>query len=283
MLKNTLTLTIALVLCGGVKAAEPDLELCQAFAKARKLYVLKFASNTDQIPTSNGGSISFEQAVQAAWPEKEVITIKSDAYEDLDDVKDLFHTTLSLFIRSYVDLGSGSDAGSSTDIMVIQQGKPGLNPKKTVYALNLNLKNIVRTNTGERIGWVVNSMKQMVSVPFKGRHERYCFRSTDLRELLRDGTIYIDKNEMAERLWDPAELKKVYAHSAKVVDTAEWQKALVDKEEGTIMLEVIGIGTPVSLAAYEATSGRLIFTSNPWNRVGKYALGPGIFDKMLKE
>lgn len=265
-------------------AQDLDPELCAAFNKVHELFVIADPTNTTEIPTSDGGSVSFEQAVRNAWPQKTITVIEQATYDNAEEVKERFHASLAVLVQYSEGQSKKDDPSYSIDMMVIQRGKTGRHPKQTVGAVFLDLAGFLETSTGERIEQVVGTMKELVHLPFQGARDTYSYRAKDLRPALREDTLVMRRTDVFDALQKPGKLQEEYPHPFKFVSDEEWITLVRTRPEGYIYLELIAQRSPLCVSVRKADTGHLLFSGYPW-AYGGYLRGVGkpFFSKLLKD
>ncbi|MEO8734869.1 MAG: hypothetical protein ABI373_11110 [Flavobacteriales bacterium] len=269
-----------LVLVGiASNAQEMKLDLCKQFNEAKDLYVLDNQADRLELTTTAGNVISFEKLVRQDWPDKNVILMDEKEFKDLDDVKHQFFITLAQF---NVEMDRGFlTSTSSLSIVLLQQGKPGRNPKQTLVATYLKMNEIGAGIMPERLAYAVASVKDQTSEPESGVRTTYNYRAADFQDQLDNNTVYIRKSDLSTRVPDEATVAAVYHHPFKLVSDEEWAAAISGAQPDIVYVEFIPGGDYAAIDVRNASTGKLVETSYPWIIRGQKAMEATFLKKLL--
>lgn len=267
---------------GGISANAQEIkpDLCKKFNEAADLYVLKNEADLQELTTTAGDVISFEKLVRQDWPDKNIILMEEKAYNKLDDVKDKFFITLSDFS---IERDRGLYTSTSTITMVLlQEGKTGTDPKKTLAAIYLKLNEIEAGIVPERLAFAVASMKYQMSNPGSGERTKYSYKATDIKDQLDNNTLYIRKTDLTSRLQDEGAVRAIYHHPFKLVSDAEWAAAITGAQADIIYAEFMPGGEYAAIDVRNANTGRVVASSFPWIIRGNRLIEESFFKKVLE-
>lgn len=254
--------------------------LCEEFLEAKELYVFDNKANTSTFTTSGGEQKTFLKLVEENWSDKKIILVDSDVYDKKKIVKSLFHISISTF-----EVSKNGAQVSGIDGIILQKGKSGRDPKKTLYWMNINYKEISEGVLSERLNYAVKNMKMMLdNYEDKSFRNGYVYKKEGFEDLLKTNTLYFRKSNLKQELQSESALKRHYSNKCQIVSNEEWAEAVKIKKEGVLFIELIRGGRYTAIDIYTAKDGELIIASYGWiSPMGNYIIDQRFFKKLFQK
>jgi hypothetical protein len=283
-------LSLLLINFNKVNAQELDKKLSKEFLAAKELYLINSPFNTIELTSGNGRKFTFEQLVQENWPDKKIVKIDKEGFNDLKNRGQKFHIAITTWV------GSKSQTGSEFALegLTIQRGRAGVLFSDHLFWFLIPKSELQKGIAPERLIYTVENIRKMLENYYvESIDGNGIYKSTDYEQVLKSDTLYVKENDLSYYFRTPELLKPKYPYPFRIATEEQWLRAVSEQRPNVLFLDYFRSGdAPLpnggwahgyynTANIYQAKGGRLIISMYPIKGMDRKLKGPE-FKKFAK-
>ena len=234
-----------------------------------------------EIIDRDGNATDMYGLVNATWPDKEVVQISEEAYHEMEDVG-------SAFYMRYYGLSYERTDGSYSDTRMaiyLAMGRFDGVLRKPLYEIQLDdLGYEDAAYASSSLLYAAESLKQMTeSYQDKSKREKYIYKQEDIKSMISDKTLLIQKENLLPKLQYKDIIDELYPYDWKWATLEEIDEAWKNRDEDVLVMRYIDGGELQSIAIYHLESGQIVSRAYPcpWVTGVGGKIQKAFFKKML--